>query len=198
MDTATFDLKACLDRVRRQNQDAAGALVAHLFPLVKRIVHSHLPVRLDEADLTQEVFIKLFARLEQYQERDGIPFEHWVARLAVRTCLDSLRAEKRRPELRWADLEPEETAWLDYLVSATEAPPDASPASAREILEKLLAQLPVNDRLVIHWMDLEEKTVKEISQLTGWSGTLVKVRVFRARQRLKKLAASYKQKAKYE
>jgi RNA polymerase sigma-70 factor (ECF subfamily) len=198
MDTAPFDLQACLDQVRQHHQDAAEALVMHLFPLVRRIVHSHLPTRMAEEDLTQEVFIKMFARLDQYQEREGIPFEHWVSRLAVRTCLDSWRAEKRRPELRWADLTPEEIVWLEYLLSTSETPPETSPLAAREILEKLLAQLPIKDRLVIHWMDLEGKTVKDISQLTGWSGTLVKVRVFRARRRLKKLAASYKQKAKYE
>ena len=140
-------------------------------------------------DIVQEVFLKLFSRLAQYRPRDAIPFEHWVSRLAVRTCLDSLRAERRRPELRWSDLGDEGVAWLQYVLLAKDAPPDASPAAAREVVENLLRQLPPKDRLVISLLDLEQRSVKEVSVITGWSATLVKVRAFRARRRLRKIAA---------
>jgi len=186
----TFDLPQCLEDVRQRNQCAAHALVTHLYPLVIRIVRAHLPRRTAEEDLAQEVFLKLFSRLEQYRYRHGVPFEHWVSRLAVRTCLDNLRAERRRPEQRWADLGEESVAWLNYVLLAKDAPPDASPAAAREMLEKLLEQLPPKDRLVINLLDLEGRSVKEISQITGWSVTLVKVRAFRARRRLRSIAAA--------
>ena len=81
-------------------------------------------------------------------------------------------------------------AWLNYVLLAKDAPPDASPAAAREMLEKLLEQLPPKDRLVINLLDLEGRSVKEISQITGWSVTLVKVRAFRARRRLRSIAAA--------
>src|SRR5512137_2875664 len=100
MAPAEFDLKQCLRKVRQHDQEAARALVEALYPLVIRIVRSHLPVRSSEEDLAQEIFLKIFSKLEQYQERPGIGFEHWVSRMAVRTCLDALRAEGRRPELR--------------------------------------------------------------------------------------------------
>jgi RNA polymerase sigma factor (sigma-70 family) len=198
MATNEFDAEQCLERVRRHDEEAARELVEQLYPLVIRIVRSHLPRRMAEEDLAQEIFAKVFGRLERYQSRAGVPFEHWVSRLAVRTCLDALRAERRRPEWRWSDLPEEERAWLDFMLTDGQAAPDASVASAREVVGKLLAQLPPPDRLVISLLDLEQRSVKEIAQLTGWSATLVKVRAFRARIRLKALAAAFKREDGYE
>jgi RNA polymerase sigma factor (sigma-70 family) len=187
-----------LERARRGDPEASRSLVEALYPQVIRIVRSHLPVRAAEEDLAQEIFVKLFARLDQYEARSGVPFEHWVSRLAVRTCLDALRAERRRPELRWSDLPEEQSAWLEFMLVDEAALPDTAPASARELLEKLLSQLPPDDRLVICLLDLEEKSVREIAQLTGWNIPLVKVRAFRARQKLRKLAETFKKENPHE
>jgi RNA polymerase sigma-70 factor (ECF subfamily) len=187
-----FDLGRCLEQARQQDPEAARALVEQLYPLVIRIVRSHLPRRTAEEDLAQEVFVKLFARLDQYEVRRGIPFEHWVSRLAVRTCLDALRAESRRPEVRWSDLREEQSAWLEFMISDESTPPDTESASARELVELLLSQLSPEDRLVIHLLDLEQRSVRDIAGLTGWSSTLVKVRAFRARRKLRKIAESFR------
>lgn len=193
-----FDLAQCLVRVRESDPDAARALVDHLYPLVIRIVRSHLPVRTAEEDLAQEVFGRLFARLEQYRERAGIPFEHWVARLAVRTCLDAQRAERRRPEMRWADLPEDQAAVLEFLLVEEKEPPEASPESARDVVEMLMSGLSPADRLVIRLLDLEEKSVKEIASLTGWNIPLIKVRAFRARRKLRKLAQQLQKEMPHE
>ena len=190
--TAARDVMECLGGVRRHDAAAAHARVEQLYPLVIRIVRAHLPRRSVEEDLAQEVFLKLFSRLDQYRPRQGTPFEHWVSRVAVRTCLDRLRAERRRPELRWGDLAEETAAWLQYVVCAKDAAPHTSAAAARETVELLLRQLPPADRLVITLLDLEERSVAEVSQLTGWSKTLVKVRAFRARGRLRKVGGKWK------
>ena len=65
------------------------------------------------------------------------------------------------------------------------------------MIEQLLSQLPPDDRLVISLIDLQEKTVREVSEMTGWSGTLVKVRAFRARRKLRKLAQSLSSQDRY-
>jgi RNA polymerase sigma-70 factor (ECF subfamily) len=195
---AVVDLNACLDRVRQNDQEASCLLVESLYPQVIRIVRAHLPRRVAEEDLVQEIFAKVFTRLAQYTPRSGVPFEHWVSRLAVRTCLDALRSERRRPELRWADLPEDEAAWIEHLAAAETAPPETSAESAREVVELLLAQLPAADRLVIGLLDLEQKSVKEISALTGWSAVLVKVRAFRARRKLRRLAAEFREEAAYD
>jgi len=127
----------------------------------------------------------MFTRLDQYQ--GNVPFPHWVSRIAVTTCIDHLRAQKRRPELRWADLTERETDALDAAITAENdvAPDDA--LAARELVQKLLDQLKPEDRLVIQSLDLEQKSIAEISESTGWNPTLVKVRAFRARRKLQRL-----------
>lgn len=188
----SFDLAGCLARVRQRDQSAARELVEHLYPLVIRIVRAHLPRRVAEEDLSQEIFLKMFTRLEQYQ--GAVPFPHWVSRIAVTTCIDQLRAQKRRPEYRWADLSENESDMLDA-VTADEsgAAPDEALA-ARELLNRLLGELKPDDRVVIQMLDLEQKSIAEISALTGWNQSLVKVRAFRARRKLQKLFAELKKK----
>ena len=189
-----FDLPGCLERVRRRDQAAARLLVEHLYPLVIRIVRSHLPRRVAEEDLAQDIFLKMFTRLEQYQ--GNVPFPHWVSRVAVTTCIDQLRAQKRRPEFRWADLSEKETEVLDNVLSDEREVLPGDALAARELVQKLLAQLKPDDRLVIQLLDLEQKTIAEISGLTGWNQTLVKVRAFRARRKLQKLFQELQSKEK--
>ena len=191
-----FDLPACLERVRQRDPDAGRALVEHLYPLVIKIVRAHRPRRMAEEDLAQEVFMKMFVRLEQYEARNGVPFSHWVSRMAVRTCLDALRAERRRPEWREADLSTTDRAWLDFLAGQSAAPVEAEAESAREVVARLLELLSPEDRLVITLLDLHEKSVEEISSLTGWGHSLVKVRAFRARQKLRTHAMRLKNQSK--
>jgi len=185
MDEASFDLPACLRRVREQDQDAARALVEHLYPQVMRIVSTKLPRREAEADLAQEIFLKVFTRLDQY--RGNVPFEHWVSRIAVNHCLNALRAQQSRPEWRWADLTAEQADALDAaLTSPSEAPHPARVLGARELVEKLLQTLDPPDRWLIQLLELEEKSIEEVQQLTGWSSTRIRVRAFRARRKLNK------------
>jgi RNA polymerase sigma-70 factor (ECF subfamily) len=181
----TFDIAACLERVRQRDQIAARELVDHLYPLVIRIVRSHLPRRVAEEDLAQEVFLKMFTRLDQY--KGAVAFTHWVSRIAVTTCIDQLRAQKRRPEFRWADLSEKETDVLDSVLTSDSEVPANDALAAHELVTKLLGQLKPEDRLVVQLLDLEQRSVAEISELTGWNSSLVKVRAFRARGKLKKL-----------
>jgi RNA polymerase sigma-70 factor (ECF subfamily) len=184
-DDPPFDLAGCLDRVRQRDQVAARELVDHLYPLVIRIVRSHLPRRVPEEDLAQEIFLKMFTRLAQYQ--GAVPFPHWVSRIAVTTCIDHLRAQKRRPEFRWADLSETEAEVLDNAITNENDIAANDAMAASELVHKLLDQLKPDDQLVIRLLDLQQKTVAEISKLTGWNQSLVKVRAFRARRKLQKL-----------
>jgi RNA polymerase sigma-70 factor (ECF subfamily) len=188
----SFDLAGCLDLVRNRDQAAARALVDHLYPLVIRIVRAHLPRRVSEEDLAQDIFLKMFTRLEQY--KGAVPFPHWVSRIAVTTCIDQLRSQKRRPEFRWADLSENEADVLDAVMTNENDVEAGDALAARELVHKLLDQLKPDDRLVIQLLDLEQKTIAEISATTGWSQSLVKVRAFRARRKLQKLFQELEQK----
>lgn len=185
-----FDVQSCIARVRLGEAAAAEDLIEHLHPLVRRLVRNHLPRRESEEDLMQEVFLKLFQRLDAYQERAGVPFEHWLSRLAVRTCLDALRAERARPEWRWADLNEGETEWLEFLLSRQAEAPSEHASDAKAVLARLLSRLAPPDRLVLTLLDLEQRSTLEISQLTGWTRAMVKMRAMRARQKLRQIATS--------
>jgi RNA polymerase sigma-70 factor (ECF subfamily) len=179
-----FDVAACIQQVRQRDEDAARALFRHLYPLVARLVRSHLPRRTSQEDLVQTVFMKVFANLDRFS--GTVPLEHWVSRIAINTCLNQLAAEKTRPELRCADLSEEQAEALE---AVTAGPGEADPSqnlAAREIVEKLLPQLAPADRLLLTLLHLEGRSVEEVRQITGWNVPVIKVRAFRARRKLRK------------
>src|SRR2546427_7391138 len=117
------DASALVQAALQHDDEAAGALVRKLYPLVAKIVRSHRPRRTAEEDLCQMIFIKVFQRLSQFS--GNVPLEHWVSRIAVNTCLNQIESEKVRPELRHADLTVEEQAVIENLAtSAEELVPD--------------------------------------------------------------------------
>src|SRR5262245_4679454 len=167
-----FDLAGCLERVRQRDEAAARQLVEHLQPLVGRLVQAHLPYREDPEDLMQEVFLKVFSRLDQY--RGQVPFAHWVSRVAVSTCIDRLRAKRRRPLWLWSELSEAEQAVLESV--ADEDSSAGGEVTAWETLQKLLDGLSAPERLLITLLELEQKTPAEVSALTGWNSGVVRIR----------------------
>ncbi len=137
-------------------------------------------------DIVQEVWTKAFQKLSSF--RGEAPFEHWLMRMTVRTCYDFLRSHQRNRELSFSELTEAETAWLERFV-ANPAQANEDAAAARELVQRLLDQLSPSARLVINLLEIEEWSVKEIAQLTGWSVSLVKVRAFRARAEMRKCLA---------
>jgi RNA polymerase sigma-70 factor (ECF subfamily) len=137
-------------------------------------------------DIVQEVWMKAFQKLNSF--RGEAPFEHWLMRLTVRTCYDFLRSHQRNREKSFSELTEPETDWLETFVHRADADPDEAEA-ARKLVERLLEQLSAPARLIITLLEIEDRSVKEISQLTGWSIPLVKVRAFRARAEMRKLLA---------
>src|SRR3984893_13201164 len=168
----------------RHDDEAARELVRRLYPLVAKMVRSHRPRRTSEEDLCQMIFIKIFQKLGQFSGK--VPLEHWVSRVAVNTCLSQIESERIRPELRHADLSEEEQAVVENLATATdELAPDRQFAS-RELIEHLFQFLKPVERLVIDLLYLQGRSVEEIHQITGLGAAAIKVRAFRARQKMKK------------
>jgi RNA polymerase sigma factor (sigma-70 family) len=130
--------------------------------------------------------MKSFQKLSSF--RGDAPFEHWLMRLAVRTCYDFLRGHQRNRETSFTELSEPETDWLDRFVAAPEKA-DEHAAAAKQLIDRLLEQLSPPARLVITLLEIEDRSVKEIAGLTGWSVALVKVRAFRARKEMQKLLA---------
>ena len=112
------------------------------------------------------------------------------------TCIDHLRAQRRRPEFRWADLSENEAQVLDAVLTSENEVAANDALAARELVHKLLSQLKPEDQLVVRMLDLEQRSIAEIAAATGWNQSLVKVRAFRARRKLQKLFQELKRREK--
>ena len=135
-------------------------------------------------DIVQEVWLKAFDKLKSF--RSEAPFEHWLMRLTVRTCYDFLRGHQRNRESSFSELTEREEDWLDRFVTAPESASESADA-ARMLVDRVLEKLSPPARLVITLLEIEDRSVKEISEITGWSMPLVKVRAFRARGEMRKI-----------
>jgi RNA polymerase sigma-70 factor (ECF subfamily) len=181
------DASALVAAALQHDDEAARALVRKLYPMVAKIVRANRPRRTAEEDLCQMIFIKVFQKLSQYSGK--VPLEHWVSRIAVNTCLNQIESERVRPELRHADLSAEEQAVVENLARSTEELAPDQQLASRQLVEHLLAALKPVERLAIDLFYLQGRSVEEIHKITGWSAALIKVRAFRARQKMKALLA---------
>jgi RNA polymerase sigma-70 factor (ECF subfamily) len=168
--------------------DAASfePLVAKYQPRVFATARRYARRESEVEDIVQEVFIKAYQKLPGF--RGDAPFEHWLMRLAVRTCYDFLRAHQRSRESAFTELSQPETDWLEQYVADPDSASEFAEA-ARQLIQRVMARLPPEARLVITLLEIEERSVKEIAALTGWSVPLVKVRAFRARAEMRKILA---------
>lgn len=172
-----------LERVKAGDDAASRSLVEILYPTVRGNVRNHLRRQADHEDVAQEVFLKMFLKLEQFNGPQ--PFENWVSRIAVTTCYDWLRRQRARPLVTYADLSEAEVEIIDQ---RAETRSEGGAETQRELLsgllDKLIATLKPREQIVIRLLDLEEHSVKEVTELTGWSASKVKVTALRARRRL--------------
>ena len=137
-------------------------------------------------DIAQEVWLKAFEKLKSF--RGEAPFEHWLMRMTVRTCYDFLRGHQRNRESVFSDLTEPENDWLERFVAAPESA-DENTNAVKLLVQRVLEQLSPQARLIITLLEIEDRSVKEIATLTGWSVPLVKVRAFRARAEMRKILA---------
>ena len=132
----------------------------------------------------QEIFLRAYTRLSDYEGRGS--FEGWLTRIATSTCINLIRYSKRRPE--FTDLTTEEDGWLDDKLNGIAVERQRSVEDnlvAADLAQRVLETLSSDDRLVLTLMDVQEFSVKEVSEMTGWSESKVKVQAFRARRRMR-------------
>ena len=184
-----------LDRMERTEAELIAAVLkgdaASFEPLVEKYsprifatARRYARRESEVEDIVQTIWLKAFEKLKSF--RSEAPFEHWLMRLAVRTCYDGLRAHHRNRETTFSELSEPEEDWLDRFVSQPDAASEDAEA-ARQLIARVLEQLSPPARLVITLQKIEERSVKEIAELTGWSVPLVKVRAFRARAEMRKV-----------
>jgi RNA polymerase sigma-70 factor (ECF subfamily) len=127
--------------------------------------------------LVQDVFVEAYLGLKGFRGR--APFLHWLRRIATRVGFHYWKLQVR--------IEEREEALKETNLNLTAAPETLTPSEAADMLYQLLGKLPPADRLVLTLFYFEECDVKEISARSGWNRALVKVRLHRARKKLKSL-----------
>ena len=128
-------------------------------------------------ELVQEVFVEAYLSLKGFRGR--APFLHWLRRVATRVGYRHWKSQVRKRD--------REEALTETILKLATAPADLSPSEAAEALYGMFAKLPSQDRLVLTLFYFDECDLNEIASRTGWNRTLVKVRLHRARKRLKAL-----------
>ena len=171
-----------VEATKRGDDDAFCLLVVRHKQQVIRLASRFFtdPYELD--DVCQEVFIKAYEHLRTY--RREAPFEHWLARITVNASYDALK--KAKPHKGHLSLE-----GLSLEIGDRMPGEEHAAHRAYEVLTEALTRLKPDERLVITLLGLEEKTVEEISGLTGWSEGNIRVRAHRARQALKKILEAH-------
>jgi RNA polymerase sigma-70 factor, ECF subfamily len=137
-------------------------------------------------DIAQEVWLKAFDKLKSF--RGEAPFEHWLMRMTVRTCYDFLRGHQRNRESSFSGFERAGKRLAGPLCHRAGNRGENADA-AKMLVGRVLEKLSPPARLVITLLEIEDRSVKEIAELTGWSVPLVKVRAFRARAEMRKILA---------
>jgi len=153
-------------RLVRRYQDQVAAQMWHF---------TRNTVTLDE--LVQDVFVEAYLSLKGF--RGSAPFLHWLRRIASRVGYRHWKSRARKEE--------REEGLTDHHLNQMAAAENLTPFEAAETLYRLLAKLPPPDRLVTTLFYFEECGTNEIAARMGWSRTLVKVRLHRARKKLESL-----------
>ncbi len=138
----------------------------------------------DVEDVAQEVFVRLYYSLDQL--RTAEVFEPWLYRLTVNASYDYLRRIRRRGESRMADLSEQQVMMADSLAGGKKQAEERQKVQVRELVDALFQHVSEEDRLLLTLKEVEGLSLKELEQIYGVKENALKVRLFRARQRVLK------------
>jgi RNA polymerase sigma-70 factor, ECF subfamily len=139
--------------------------------------------REDVEDISQQVFVKAYFSLKKFDQRAA--FSTWLYKITVNECWDLLRKKKVRPLVYESELSEEQAATYLAMEQQSEPGPNVTEQLAvREQLDQWLDCLDERDRTMLTLKEVQGFTVEEIAEIVGINGNTVKVRLFRARQRI--------------
>jgi RNA polymerase sigma-70 factor (ECF subfamily) len=138
----------------------------------------------DVEDVGQEVFLRLYFSLDQLRTPEV--FEPWLYRLTVNAAYDYLRKQRRRMESRMSDLSEQQVILADAMAGGREEQERKQQASVRETVDALLGSVSEADRILLTLKEVEGLSLKELEKIYQVNENALKVRLFRARQRVLK------------
>jgi RNA polymerase sigma-70 factor, ECF subfamily len=138
----------------------------------------------DVEDVAQEVFLRLYFSLDQL--RTAEVFEPWLYRLTVNAAYDYLRKQRRRQEYRMSELSEQQMVMADALAGGRAERDERDMKKTRETVEAVLGSVSEADRILLMLKELEGLSLKELEKIYNINENALKVRLFRARQRVLK------------
>src|ERR1700681_1267335 len=138
----------------------------------------------DVEDVAQEVFLRLYYSLDQLRTPEV--FEPWLHRLTVNASYDYLRKQRRRNESRMADLSEQQVVMADATAGGKASSDEQRRSQVRELVHSLLESVSEEDRILLMLKEVEGLSLKELEKIYSVNENALKVRLFRARQRVLK------------
>lgn len=179
-----------IDRVLAGDETAFEQLFDRHKKLVAVIAHRYFRRPEEIEEILQISFAKAFVELKNFRGRYAQSFASWLVRITSNVCYDTLRYQKRKPERLNCDLSDAEVESLVELTADTSLIAENSLVN-RDLAEKLLALIPVEDCVLLQMLYSEEMNMKEIAKSLGWSVSKVKVRAWRARGMVRKVLRKF-------
>jgi RNA polymerase sigma-70 factor (ECF subfamily) len=177
-----------IERAREGDDAAFNQIVLAYRRRVLGAIARLIGRREDVEDVGQQVFLRLYLSLDQLRTADV--FEPWLYRLTVNAAYDYLRKQRRRGELRMADLPEQAVQMADAAAGGLKRREEVEKDRTREYVQSLLANLSETDRALLILKEVEGLSLKELEQIYHVNENALKVRLFRARQRVLKALAS--------
>lgn len=184
MATTPHDDADAVKRVLAGDTEAFDVLVRRHQDYLFRVLSRHLP-RAEVAEVAQEAFVAAYVGLAAL--RDPARFRPWLCAIALKRSADYWRENARRGERSVDFSDPRDLAWLEDVLSPDSAQGYEELAARREaekLVELLMAEVSVEDRLALELYYTEEYAVAEIADMLGWGESKVKVRLHRARKKM--------------
>lgn len=177
------DDRELVRRAQHGDKGAFEVLVARHQSRVFAVAGGILRNRQDVEDISQQVFLKAYFSLKRFDQRSA--FSTWLYKITVNECWDLLRKKKVRPLVFESELSEEQA----HAYHSTEEKPKFAPdiseqLETRDQLDRYLDCLEERDRAMLVLKEVQGFTVEEIAEMMGLNGNTVKVRLFRARQRI--------------
>lgn len=187
LDHRTTEEAALVRRVQAHDEMAFREVVERYQAKVFSIIYGILRNRNDAEDIAQQVFAKIYFSIGNFDFRSSLLT--WIYKITVNECYDYLRKKRVRKLVYESDFSADDSLRMENSEPATDQAPAVDQRLAqRDLIFKLLSKISEEDRSLILLKEVEGRSVEELSDMTGMNENTIKVKLFRARQKLVKAA----------
>ena len=174
-------------RAQAGDEAAFRDIVERYQAKVFSIIHGIVRQRNDVEDIAQQVFAKVYFSIRNFDFRSSLIT--WIYKITVNECFDYLRKRKVRKLVYESDLSEDEVRRVENTEPSGDRQPRADAVLARhDYVVKLLARVSEEERMLLILKEVEGHSVEELADMTGMNENTIKVKLFRARQKLVKAA----------